>query len=345
MEFFDERIANLILSLKKLKGIGNKTIINLLQERKADLIQETDYSSSFLINLRINAITKGLENTPSTWREIQKESANILEYAFEENILIVHPYMKEYPKRLLVNENFPPILFCKGDISKLNNKKIVSIVGTREPTDFGSKMTYRLSELLSSEGYVIVSGLAKGSDSIAHKGALNSLGNTIAVLPTPIDGPVYPPENEELAMQIIDTGGLLVSEYEPKSILKGRELISNLVARDEWQAGLSDGVVATETSIKGGTNHAINHAIKTKTPVAVFDYSARLKVDFFEDERFGGNVKYINEGNASPIYLPETIENFKQEMDLYHEGMEKKFKVYIQHQKRKENKIENMKLF
>lgn len=132
-----------------------------------------------------------------------------------------------------------------------NAEKAVAIIGTREPTDFGKRMGTRLAEVLAADEYVIVSGLALGCDTVGHEGALLAEGKTIAVLPTPIDAPVYPSQNQGLADRIVGGGGALVSEYAPGVMLHDKQLVSNLVARDEWQPGLSDGVIAIETSVAG----------------------------------------------------------------------------------------------
>lgn len=317
----ERKISNLIISLKQLKGVGNKTIIKILVDYKDLIVNTPDYDMEFLKKLNLKTINNGLEKTNLIWSEIQQKSDDIIEFVDDNNIKIIHPYMKEYPQRLLANKNFPPILYGKGDISLLNEQKIVAIIGTREPSEFGSKMGLRLSEILSKDDYVIVSGLAVGCDTIAHQGALNETGKTIAVLPTPIDAPVYPKDNQKLADTIAEKGGLLLSEYAPKSLLKGRELVNNLVARDEWQAGLSDGVIVIETSINGGSNHAIKHAINTNTPVGIFDYSNRLGKVFYEDERYGGNVNYLQNKQAHAIFFPETIEQFKSIMKSYNDNL------------------------
>ena len=159
-----------------------------------------------------------------------------------------------------------------------------------------------------------------GCDTVGHEGALDVEGMTVAVLPTPIDAPVYPKQNQSLADRILDGEGALVSEYAPKLKMSGRQLVSNLVTRDEWQPGLSDGVIAIETSANGGTRHAIEHALRTNTPVAMFDYrdNAKLRPSFEADARFGGNMKYLtSEPSISSIYGPETIEAFKARMDRH----------------------------
>ena len=346
MKFEDETIANLILSLKQLKGVGNKTVLRLLLTKKKELEFTTDYTYDFLNDLGIKDISKGLEQTLISWSDIQKKSSEILELCYDSEISVLHPYMSDYPSRLLVNKNFPPILFCKGNILLLNAKKIVAIIGTRNPTKYGLRMGLRLSELLSEEGYVITSGLAIGSDTIAHQGALNKTSKTIAVLATPIDAPVYPKKNIDLAKEIISKNGVLISEYPPGTPLNGRELVSNLIARDEWQSGLSDGVIAIETSVRGGTNHAIKHAIKTNTPIGIFDYSSRLKEEFFTEYAYSGNVKYIQEKKASPIFLPESIEKFKIAMAEYNSSLNFIYMPYkLSKTKEKKDISEQTKLF
>lgn len=174
--------------------------------------------------------------------------------------------------------------------------------------------------MLAENGYTVVSGLAVGCDTLGHEGALDVDGTTVAVLPTPIGAPVYPRQNQDLAARIVDAGGALVSEYGPDVQLSNRQLVSNLVARDEWQPALSDGVAAIETSVGGGTRHAVEHALKTGVPLAVFDYreNERLRPVFETDPWFGGNMKYLTiEYGAFPIFGPETIEPFKDAMDAY----------------------------
>lgn len=319
-------IAALILSLKSLKGIGNKTIIKLLQKKKELILSTSEYNESFLEKLdkeknnkeSKKTIEKAIEKTSFSWKEALDKSNKVIERCIEEDIYILHPFMEQYPKRLLFNDSYPPILFAKGDINILNSERAIAIIGTREPTDFGLKFGRRVANLLAKEGYVIVSGLAIGSDTIGHLGALDEGGKTVAVLPTPIDAPVYPKENEKLAEDILNNGGVLVSEYAPGTTLRGRALINNLVARDEWQPGLSDGVLIVETSTTGGTNHAARHAIKTNTPLAAFDYTEKFGDVFLNEERFSGNVKYIKANEADPIYFKESLDNFKAKMNEYY---------------------------
>lgn len=312
----DRQLQIFILTLLGIPGVANTTVRNTLRSNKprieaADLLDE-----SFARSLNIGKINNGLQKPGVKWNYLEAQADETLERANSCGAIVLQPYSTCYPQRLLINEKYPPIIFARGDIRALNSEKAVSIIGTRDPTPFGATMGRKLAQILAENGYVIVSGLALGCDSVAHEGALNVDGKTVAVLPTPIDAPVYPKQNKELAQRILDKGGVLLSEYAPGIELHDKQLVSNLIARDEWQPGLSDGVIAIETSSTGGTNHALNHAIKTNTPIAVFDYSSREAMRFYEDERFSGNVERLQQG-ASGIFEPESIERFKLEMEKY----------------------------
>lgn len=318
MRFEDENIANLILSLKSLNGVGNRTISKLLLEKKKSLEATSSFTENFIRSLDIKAINRGLDKADLSWETIQRGASKTLEFVFNNEIQVLHPYMDEYPRRLLTNRNFPPILFCKGDVTLLNMEKIVAIIGTRVPTNFGSRMGFRLSRILVENDYVILSGLALGSDTIGHCGALDAHGKTIAVLPTSLDSPVYPKQNQELAQAIVEKGGLLISEYVPGKVIFDKELIGNLVARDEWQAGMSDGVICIETSITGGSNHAIRHAITMGKPVAVFDYSSRIHDEFLNEDKYSGNVNYLKSNQANGLFSLESIDNFINSMIIHY---------------------------
>lgn len=318
----DSEIAVFIIALLNLKGVGAKTVTELIASEGAGILGATRLDAEYIESLfkaggskAVGKVYRALERSESTWEELTNRAYETLELARDARATVLHPLMASYPFRLLRDPSHPPILYCKGDPNALSQEKAVAIVGTREPTDFGRKMGRRLAQLLAEDGYAVVSGLAVGCDTAGHEGALDASGTTVAILPTPIDSPVYPRQNQSLADRILEGGGALVSEYAPGTRLTGRQLVSNLVARDEWQPGLSDGVVAVETSINGGTRHALNHALKRGVPTAVFDYSMRNTVDFHSDERFGGNVSYLKNGRTVPIFQPETIERFKAMMD------------------------------
>lgn len=330
----NEEIANLILSLKEIRGIGNKTIIDFLKYKKKEIESSKDFSLEFFKRVNYSPIIKRLNCTENEWDKIRYQSRKTLEMSKKEGIYYLHPYMKQYPRRLLENKIYPPLLFYKGNVNLLNYKKIVAVIGTRKPTKLGAKLGTKFSENFSKRGYAILSGLAIGSDTVGHIGALNASGGTIALLPTPLNR-IYPKQNQELAKKIVEKNGTLVSEYALGSNLKGRNLVNNLIARDEWQAGMSDGVLATETSLKGGSNHAIRHALKEKKPIGMFDYrNTKLENKFLTDKRFEGNLMYINSGKAKPIFQLESLNEFDKDLSESSE----KFKNVISNKPSEKNK-------
>lgn len=312
------KIAAFILASKKLPGIGSKTVIKILKATGSQLQSCSEFTVDCLRLLEHPALNRALDKIDQNWKQYYQTALKVIEGCLEKKIHVLHPFMKQYPYRLLVNDNFPPLLFGIGDVTLLNSEKLVAIIGTREPTELGKKLGKRLATVLADEGYVIVSGLALGSDSIGHLGALASQnGQTIAILPTQIGANVYPKQNEQLAEQIVKKGGLLISEYAPNERIEGRQLVQNLINRDEWQPGISDGLIVIETSLTGGSNHAIRHAIATQTPIGAFDYQSKIGDIFTSQENFAGNIQYINQQKALPIYSEESVQVFKKQMNDY----------------------------
>lgn len=161
---------------------------------------------------------------------------------------------KEYPDLLRGIFDPPTLLYFKGDISLLHSDSI-AIVGTRICTRYGATQAHDFAFNLCKAGFTIVSGLAEGIDANAHKGALDAKGKTIAVLAGGLNY-IYPAINKPLAEDILNSGGLLISENPPAFLPKG----FNFVQRNRIIAGLSLGVFVPEAGLKSGANHTINFA-------------------------------------------------------------------------------------
>lgn len=318
-EAHDRLISTFILTLRELPGVGPAVLRKALVEHKESIEASDALDESFARGMGIRPVDQGLTREGVFWSDLEERACKTIERAQGFGLSVLHPYMAEYPQKMLWNERFPPILFCQGSVAALNQERSVAIIGARDVTDYGRALGQRLAERLAGDGYVIVSGLALGSDTAGHEGALSAGGITVALLPMPLGNPIYPARNKGLAERILVRGGALVSEYSPGAHVSNRQLSRNLVERDEWQAALVDGVAVTETSVSGGSNHAVQHALRTNTPVAVLDYGMRGKgrFDFERDERFGGNVRYLRSGEALPIRDLNTIEAFKAKMDEY----------------------------
>ena len=118
-------------------------------------------------------------------------------------------------------------------------------------------MTYRFASALAKQGIVIVSGLALGVDSVAHQAALEAGGQTIAVLPSPLER-VYPASHRNLAKQIVERGGALLSEYPVGTPV----MRHNFIARNRLIAGLSDVLLVTEAALKSGSLHTARFGLE-----------------------------------------------------------------------------------
>jgi DNA processing protein len=160
-----------------------------------------------------------------------------------------------FPDRLLNIPKPPASLYTVGDIPEY--KLGVAIVGTRKPTAYGRQVTSDITSRLAERGAVVISGLAHGIDGIAHETAVKAGGKTIAVLPSGLDQ-IYPGVHRGLAKKIIETGGALVSEYEPGT----PPLQYRFLERNRLVSGLADIVIVTEASIRSGTMNTTMHALE-----------------------------------------------------------------------------------
>lgn len=147
----------------------------------------------------------------------------------------------------------PRVIFVKGD--RLDFSKCVSIVGTRKCSDKGAEQAYSISRELAKRGVTIVSGLAKGIDSMAHRGAIDVEGKTIAVLPWL--EPIYPRENIDLAMKI-EKFGCLLSEFYRREYMKWK--VDWFLERNKIIAALSNKILIVETGVIGGSIRVANIA-------------------------------------------------------------------------------------
>jgi DNA processing protein len=169
---------------------------------------------------------------------------------------------ERYPDRLRHLSDPPPLLYVRGDVELLARERLVAVIGTREPTVFGTSAAENLTGALADRGWGIVSGLAKGIDTIAHRTALEHGAPTIAVMGGGLDR-IYPAENKGLAAQIIDSGGALISEQPFGEQARPR----HLVARDRLQSGLSVAVIVAQSGVKSGTMHTARFAATQGRPL------------------------------------------------------------------------------
>ena len=152
----------------------------------------------------------------------------------------------EYPALLREIPDAPPLLYVRGR-TELNDLRAVAIVGSRNCSAYGSRMARRLGRELGETGVTIVSGFARGIDSFAHRGAIDAGGRTVAVFGSGVDV-VYPPENLELADELLEAGGSILSANPPGTSPTPRVF----PARNRIISGMSEGTVVVEASQRSG---------------------------------------------------------------------------------------------
>lgn len=170
------------------------------------------------------------------------------EIEFLEKYKIQPLYLKDelYPKRLQSCYDAPILLYYRGN-TDLNTSKIISIIGTRNNTDYGKQVTEQLVSELQGLQVLVVSGLAYGIDAIAHKAAVQNNMATVGVLAHGMDK-IYPPQHSTLAKQMLYNGGLLtefVKDTKPDR--------HNFPKRNRIVAGMADATIVIETAAKGGS--------------------------------------------------------------------------------------------
>lgn len=166
----------------------------------------------------------------------------------KESILEIHIHDNIYPDILREINNPPKRLYAIGNISLLNRKS-VAIVGSRNSSEYGEKMTKKITKELVENNIVIVSGMANGIDTIAHETCIENYGETIAVLGSGF-GYIYPKGNEKLFYKIIDCGGLVLSEYPISTPVN----MKNFPKRNRIISGISMGTLVIEAAYRSGTS-------------------------------------------------------------------------------------------
>lgn len=193
-----------------------------------------------------------------------------------------------YPESLRQISWPPPALFCEGDISLLTTKNI-AVVGTRRMTSYGEQVTREFVRDLVKKDWVIVSGLARGVDRVAHESSLTYGGKTVAVLAHGLDM-TYPPEHKWLRKKIINNGGLVISEHpEGETLTKQR-----LALRSRIVVGISRCVLVTESPKSSGTKITVRWAAEQGKDVYVVPGPVT-------DMTYEGSTELIKEG-CIPVF-------------------------------------------
>jgi DNA processing protein len=234
------RLAWLALALAP--GLGPKRILDAMNQLDAPS-QIFTLPLTALEGLRFPAVAaqfifdgKARVAAEAEWARVAAQGATVLSFG-----------CPEYPERLKEIYDPPPVLWVRGSVSLLS-RPAITVVGTRHPSPYGSGMAEMLSRDLAARRLLIVSGMARGIDSCAHRGALAARMPTVAVWGTGIDV-VYPKENKKLAEEILALGGAIVSEV-PMGTFPAPQ---NFPRRNRILSGLSIAVLVVEAAENSGT--------------------------------------------------------------------------------------------
>jgi DNA processing protein len=246
---FDGRSAELLLALTS--GIGPRLRKSLLAHfGSAEAVMNAAAS-----DLRaVAGIGHKLSRSLVTARG-QIDIAAELRDCQENNVQVLVESDPAYPQSLCTIPDPPGVLFVRGQMVE-SDGLAVAIVGTRHATQYGIAQAERLAAGLARAGYTIVSGLARGIDAAAHRGALKAGGRTVAVLGSGVLS-VYPPEHEQLANEVV-TQGAVIGENPPRS----PPLPGAFPQRNRIITGLSLGVIVVEASDRSGALISARHAME-----------------------------------------------------------------------------------
>lgn len=283
-------------ALNKIEGVGPKRMRQLMTFFaspqaiwEADLQKLIQSGIGNAIAQKISSQKSGI-NPEAEWQRLEKE-----------NVRMILETDEEYPLLLKEIPTAPYILYMKGEMDL--NAPMISIVGSRKYTAYGSQVAYALAKELAQAGITVVSGMAFGIDSIAHRGALDAGGKTIAVLGDSLDEKnIYPASNLNLSREIAGSGCLL-SDF-PIETPAG--IPGNFPARNRIIAGLSLGTLVIEAGEKSGTLITANLALEFNRDVFA------VPGPIFSPQSFGTN-NLIKNGAKVVTSIKDILEELNLE--------------------------------
>ncbi len=283
-----------LIALSQVEGIGDRRIAHLINHYKS-------IENIFLSNDReiLNTLNRGFRGpaVKNFSKDIALEKATkILDDSDRRNIKIISFFEDVYPFSLKQIDNPPYILYTKGDLKHLRRNSI-AVVGTRIARESSMKYAFDISSFISSLNISVVSGLAKGIDTSAHRGALSTLGNTVAVLGNGIDI-VYPSENIKLYDKIIEQG-IIISEF-ATGVGPDRK---NFPRRNRIISGMSFLTIMVEAKSKSGALITVDYALEQGRDVYIAPYNEK-------DDHFFGNHKLYKDGAKIAHSVKDILEDF-----------------------------------
>ena len=288
-----QRLIDLKLLLS-VEGIGPVKIRNLLAKlHSLDAILNANLNSLLQIEGISSTLAKKIIRIKEKRHSLELQLHKEMEKLTKLGGRIITIWDKDFPALLKKIYDPPLLLYVKGDFHENDNYSI-SIVGTRQPSNYGKIQADKFASELAEQNITIVSGLARGIDTTAHTAAVKSGGRTIAVLGSGIDV-IYPPENRKL-FQDIANSGMIISEYE----LGTKPDAPNFPRRNRIISGISLGTIVIETAETGGAMQTASFALDQNREV--FAIPGNLGVKQSE----GSNL-LIQKGEAKLVREPKDV--------------------------------------
>ena len=273
-----------------IEGIGEQTLRRLMLTFKDPFIiyerDEKELAQSFPSAKKILRLIK------SKRRDIK----NYIQKLFDYNINVLTLLDQDYPNTLRNINNPPPLLYIRGELNREDDLAI-AIVGSRAASDYGKRMAEKFARSLVNIGFTIISGMARGIDTIAQQTAVKEGGRTIAFLGSGLDI-IYPGENRKLMHNIIKNGAV-ISEFP----LGTKPHSNNFPRRNRLISGMSLGIVVVEATLKSGTFTTVKWALEQGKEVFA------IPGDTYRRTSMGTN-KLIQEGAKLVVEIDDIIDEF-----------------------------------
>lgn len=244
--------SEILLCLNSLGFTKSKIskLINIFGDLK-NILTDLDAKRELVVNVLSEGVFNNLKLclTEDRIRDVQIELEKY-------DVKAVTIYDENFPKKLRNIPDAPFVIYYKGDINLTESEHILGVVGTRKPSSYGRDIAEKFVFEVAREGVITVSGLAYGIDSVVANETLKAKGKTIAVLGGGL-AKIYPSTNQNLADEIVKTGGLIISEYKPTD----NPTQYTFPERNRLISGISDGVLIIEAGEKSGSLITAEHAL------------------------------------------------------------------------------------
>lgn len=301
-------VDNIVLFLMQIKGMSRKTIYKnfQLESEEYSLEDIQDIIKQAALNTKKISVP-GIQELEVVYDRYKA----IIERSNELGIRIFSYLDQDFPTKLRKIADPPAVVYVLGNTECLN-EKAVAVIGTREPIEYGERIAERLGFVLGREGYTVVSGLAYGCDKFGHMGCLRAKGKTAAVMAGGLDK-VYPAQHRELAQEIVESEGCLISEYPVNS----STYKNCFVERDRLQSGLSEGLIIVETDVKGGTWHTIEYAKAYGRRIGCYKHPSKYALE----KQTKGNQLLLQEKETFGIENDDDLSEYRKLIDKKHDEL------------------------